>query len=323
MTLQQPPSIAPRAAQDLVTVIVPCYQQGGYLPESIGSVQAQTHRNWEAIIVDDGSTDDTGAIALRLCAADARIRYLHKPNGGLSSARNAGLDAATGRWIQFLDADDLILPRKLERQLAAADGGGHDDRTLVYSGYFLGTHEQATRRAPIGQPSHRFRTHRPVLDMAMRWEHDLSIPIHAALFPAAVFAAAPVRFDESLPNHEDWDVWMQVLALVDQVLLVDDELAIYRVSPTSMSRDRPRMRQGFAAAIAKQRRLFGHDAEVVRALDYLAAMNEYSHGRSARGRLHELIDHGLLGNTPLRRYLWRLTVPPRPPLTGVVPWPPL
>ena len=82
---------------DLVSVIIPCYQQGRFLPEAVASLQRQTHANWEAIIVDDGSTDDTDMIARRLCANDPRLRFLSKPNGGLSSARNAGLRIATGQ----------------------------------------------------------------------------------------------------------------------------------------------------------------------------------------------------------------------------------
>lgn len=297
--------------QDLVTVIIPCYQQGRFLRDAVSSVQAQTHRNWEAIIVNDGSTDETESIARSLCAGDARVRYVSKPNGGLSSARNAGLDLAKGRWVQFLDADDLLLPPKFERHLAVVARSGPD--TLTYSGYLRGAHDEPTRRAEANRRGHELCMARPVLDIALRWEGDLSIPIHAALFPASLFHEKRLRFDETLPNHEDWDMWMQALPHVAAVLPLREELAIYRVTPEAMSLDRPRMWQGFAAAIEKQKRLFRHDAEVLRALDYLTVLNDYNHGHGIRGRMHRFVYNGPLGKSPIRRYLWRLTSPPRRP----------
>src|ERR1700749_83796 len=103
--------------QDLVSVIMPAYNSGRYLAESVRSVQAQTFGGWELVVVDDGSTDDTGEVARRLAEADARVRYVRRPNGGQAAARNTGLAEARGRLVAFLDADDLWLPEKLEAQM--------------------------------------------------------------------------------------------------------------------------------------------------------------------------------------------------------------
>ncbi len=92
----------------LISIIIPVYNAAGYLERSIGSVRNQTYRNLEIITVDDGSKDDSLKILDSFAASDSRIKVIHKENGGSSSARNAGLKAATGEYIGFIDADDHI-----------------------------------------------------------------------------------------------------------------------------------------------------------------------------------------------------------------------
>ena len=107
---------------DLVSTIIPVFNRAAMLAEAVGSVIAQSYRPVEVIIVDDGSTDDTAAVAHAL-AAEQRdiIRVLHQPNGGVGRAREAGRLAARGEFIQYLDSDDLLLPGKFEHQIAALD----------------------------------------------------------------------------------------------------------------------------------------------------------------------------------------------------------
>lgn len=103
---------------DLVSIITPAYRAARFVGETIRSVQAQTWTNWEMLIVDDCSPDDTCAVVEAAAAGDARVRLIRQPqNGGPAAARNAALAAARGRWLAFLDSDDLWLPEKLERQL--------------------------------------------------------------------------------------------------------------------------------------------------------------------------------------------------------------
>ena len=102
----------------LVSIVTPAYTAGRFIAETIHSVLAQTHNNWELIIVDDGSPDDTCSIVEQISREDCRIRLIRqRRNLGPSVARNRGLEAASGRYIAFLDADDLWLPQKLERQI--------------------------------------------------------------------------------------------------------------------------------------------------------------------------------------------------------------
>lgn len=103
--------------QPLITVIVPVYNILDYLPRCVQSITRQTYSHLEIILVDDGSTDGTGALCDRLAEEDSRIRVFHKENGGSSSARNLALEHATGEYIGFVDSDDYIEPDMYERLL--------------------------------------------------------------------------------------------------------------------------------------------------------------------------------------------------------------
>lgn len=103
-----------------VSVIVPCYNAEPFLRRCVESVLAQTEPGWELLLVNDGSTDGTSGLCRALAADDARIRVLEQENAGVSAARNAGLDAARGTYVTFIDSDDALAPAALETLLAAA-----------------------------------------------------------------------------------------------------------------------------------------------------------------------------------------------------------
>ena len=103
-----------------VSVVIPGYNVASYIEASLASVYAQTHKPREVICINDGSTDDTLAVLHRLQNIYPDLIIIDQPNGGACSARNAGLHAATGTWVQFFDGDDVILPQKIESQIALA-----------------------------------------------------------------------------------------------------------------------------------------------------------------------------------------------------------
>lgn len=112
----------------LISIIVPCYNQSAYLDECIASVLAQSFTDWECIIVNDGSLDDSEQIALKWTERDARIKYHKKENGGIATARNEGINLAKGTWILPLDGDDRIGPDYLKLAAAKFDEG----YTVIY-----------------------------------------------------------------------------------------------------------------------------------------------------------------------------------------------
>src|SRR6185295_252898 len=98
------------AYSPLATIIIPAYNYGHFIAQSIESVQAQTYSNWECIIVDDGSTDDTANVVRKFTEQDERVKFFKQRNQGLAAARNTGIANSSGEYVQFLDADDLIEP---------------------------------------------------------------------------------------------------------------------------------------------------------------------------------------------------------------------
>ncbi len=106
--------------KDLVSIIVPVYNVQKYLEKCIQSIRRQTYENLEIILSDDGSTDQSGAICDQYACSDSRIRVIHKENGGLSDARNAGIEIASGRYYMFVDSDDTIAPDTVKILYSAA-----------------------------------------------------------------------------------------------------------------------------------------------------------------------------------------------------------
>src|SRR3954453_47588 len=99
----------------LFSVIVPCFNLATYLPETLASVSAQTYRDWECLIVDDGSTDNTEEVATEWMRRDSRFKLLSKPNGGVSSALNYGIERSAGDYLLFMGADDIIYKEYLAK----------------------------------------------------------------------------------------------------------------------------------------------------------------------------------------------------------------
>jgi glycosyltransferase involved in cell wall biosynthesis len=125
----------------LVSIIIPCYNYGAYVSDAINSILAQTYKNWELIVINDGSTDSTKEVVMPYVEADSRIRYYYQPNKGLSAARNAGLALTKGEYIQLLDADDCLAPEKLRLQVEILDK--NQDIDLVYSDAYIFHHGQS------------------------------------------------------------------------------------------------------------------------------------------------------------------------------------
>jgi len=266
--------------QGLLSVIVPCFNQGSLLAEALESIARQTYESWECLIIDDGSSDNTPDVASRFVRGDSRFRYCHHPNKGPSASRNRGLSMARGDLIQFLDADDVILPDKFELQVAAL--GPRDVLKVVHCDYLRSMTECITEEIGTARLPTTFMYRKPIYDLALRWETDLSIPIHCFLFDSRIFTDLGVRFDESLLNHEDWECWMRVFALQPKSLFIDKVLALYRPSSGSLTSNRRAMYAGFLAAVAKQTTHWSHDPTVSALLRLLRRRIEHSYRAAVR-----------------------------------------
>lgn len=215
----------------LVSVIVPAFNAEATLAEALGSALAQTYRNIEIIVVDDGSTDATAAIARRFAAADGRVSLIGKSNGGISSARNAGIAASKGVYIAPLDADDLWHPTKIEKQVMAAEGAA-DPPGFVYCWRRLIDAEGRVRGS--GEPWH-FRgrvIHRHLYKNFVAAGGQLLIA-RSALIEAG-------GYDERLLRCEDILLQFQI-ASRHPVEVVPEYLIGYRRIPGQMSANRREM----------------------------------------------------------------------------------
>ena len=211
-----------------VSVIIPCYNHGHYLSRAVESVLAQTYGNWEVIIVDDGSTDDTRGAALAF--ADPRIRYIYQQNQGLSAARNAGIREASGSYLAFLDADDEWDPRFLQHTTKALGADEHLGGVYTLNRFI---DRQGNLLPSIGGCVV------PPDELRARNLEGGFFPPAAALIRASVCRQVGV-FDTSLTSEEDWDLWLRMLERY-QMQGVTEPLAHYRVYPDSMSTNAGRM----------------------------------------------------------------------------------
>jgi hypothetical protein len=221
---------------------MPCFNQAQFLDEALTSVYNQTHANWECIIVDDGSTDNTKDIAEKRCNKDARFLYYFKENGGLSSARNFGLKQASGKYVQFLDSDDLIKPEKFSEQLK--DLKTSEISISNYFSFIDGTNDAAPRRYLSPFLSEEDYKKEIILD----WEYRKSIPCHSVIFERRLVVENKLSFKENLPNHEDWVFWVQLFYFSNSIKNNKNEFARYRIHNRSMSVDFKLMKQGFLQA---------------------------------------------------------------------------
>jgi glycosyltransferase involved in cell wall biosynthesis len=193
-----------------LSVIVPCFNYGHLLAESLDSVRSQSLEDWECIVIDDGSTDNTGAVADSYASKDSRYSRIRQQNLGLSAARNAGLRVARGEYVQLLDADDLLEREKFKEQAGFLDE--HTEYGLVYGPmrYFraLGA-SKVFARGRNGVDVEWMRMWPDTNDaMLAAIVEGNQFPVSAALFRRTLLAEVGY-FDESLRSHEDWEFWLR------------------------------------------------------------------------------------------------------------------
>jgi len=197
-------------SQPLVTVIVPCYNYAKFLPFTLQSIARQTYGNWECIIINDGSTDDTEAVAMQHANADARFIYLAQHNQGLSGARNSGIKLAKGKYIQLLDADDLIEERKLELQADYLEH--HSSVDIVYGdALFFQTDKPDVflkTRTKGERSNNDLKISGCGKEMISSIARDNFIEVSAPLLKKTVFDKAGL-FDIEYRSYEDWRFWFK------------------------------------------------------------------------------------------------------------------
>ena len=226
-----------------VSVIIPTRDYGRYIGEAIESLQHLVDVDWECVVIDDGSTDDTAEIVSALAASDGRIAYLAQAAAGPSAARNAGLAATSGEFVQFLDADDFLGPRKLVRQIEVF--ARHPEADVVYgeARYFTdglaGDREENSGRRWIDGPELR-GVSGPGASVLASLVNDNFMVVEAPLIRRSLFERIG-GFDLRTKRMEDWECWLR-FALAGAYFLHDDfndadALPCVRVHRASGSQD--------------------------------------------------------------------------------------
>ena len=211
-----------------ISIIVPCYNQSEFLDECLQSVLNQTYANWECLIINDGSTDNTEEIAQNWTIKDDRFNYFYKENGGLSSARNFGLERISGHYIQFLDSDDCLKNTKFE---LSVDAVSHNPlANIVISNFRMFENNLAVTMPPYCVLNHDKFTFENVV---FQWDVSFTIPIHCGFFEKSLFNN--FRFPENLTSKEDWVMWVNLFTKNPFPVFIDLPLAMYRRNPKSMT----------------------------------------------------------------------------------------
>lgn len=190
-----------------VSIITPSYNSALYIKNTIASVQAQTLRDWEMIIVDDGSIDNSADIIRDIAINDSRIKLIQKENGGSASARNVGLQQAKGDYIQFLDADDTIAYDKLERQVELMDQKGLD---VTYTDYKLTQSDGMAHSQLMGFRLNLFK-------LLAGWGVFGTIPLHAFLYRHSFLTKHDIRNTSEVKEREDWDFHIKVFGAYPKI----------------------------------------------------------------------------------------------------------
>lgn len=205
---------------DLVSIITPSYNTAKFIAETIDSVKLQTYNNWEMIIVDDCSTDETNEI-IEKYLGDIRIKFLkNEKNLGAAVSRNRALREARGRWIAFLDSDDLWLPDKLEKQISFMESNGH---SFSYTNYEEIDEQGSPLSIHVTGP--KKITQRGMYNYC--WPGCLTV-----MYDRAEIGLIQI---EDIKKNNDYAMWLEVCKKADCWLL-DEELAKYRKRSDSLSR---------------------------------------------------------------------------------------
>lgn len=215
--------------QPLVSIIIPAFNRARLLPEALDSVLQQTYPYWECIVVDDGSTDATIAVAKNYAAKDDRFIVLSRPQHrtkGANACRNFGMEQSTGSYINFLDSDDHFLPSKLEEQLAVLHLSFFDYCVVQTQWVKKLSQNNNALRCDILTTNDPFNAY---VTGKLMW------PVLAPLWKKEFLLAHQLQFDEHLHQSQEYDFHIRILAASQRIIVVEKPLAVMVQHATNLS----------------------------------------------------------------------------------------
>ena len=197
-----------------ISIIVPIYNAEQWLERCVDSIVAQTYTDWELLLIDDGSTDRSGDICDRYAASDPRIQAFHKPNGGVSSARNLGLDHAQGEWITFVDSDDYVFPCWLENFIRNSSGVD-----MVVQGFKTSYAYEAMYNKDVHGVSYKGSCKEGLLEL---FKNKYLGYLWVKLFRTDIIRENHIRFDTKISLQEDDNFVLQYVTYAKQMVSIED-----------------------------------------------------------------------------------------------------
>lgn len=220
--------------KDLISIIIPVYNVEKYLPECIESVLKQTYENVEILLIDDGSTDNSGKICDEYAEKDTRIKAVHKENGGVSSARNKGLDIAQGEYITFIDADDFVAENYVQVLYKSLKQNNSDLSFCKYSYFednnFKSCEEILPNKIIVNKSSKEFRD---FLTRFISYKNNFMGSSCRILYRKENVGA--IRFNQEIKIAEDLLFVLKMIFNVGSLSFVKESLYFYRVNRQSVS----------------------------------------------------------------------------------------
>lgn len=205
---------------DLISIIIPVYNQEKFLAETLNSVVNQSYSNWECILVNDGSIDNSVEVINKFVVQDNRFHFINSENRGVSHARNLALMQIKGDFIMFLDGDDLIHPEKLQKNIISFQKNEKFDILFNHTNYFENNIDNSLYDILLDSDLLNFN------DLLLYWGEKIIIPIHSAIIKKQLFEG--IEFNTELTAQEDWLVWLRLFQKKPKVMVLNEVLSYYR-----------------------------------------------------------------------------------------------
>lgn len=218
----------------LISIVIPCHNQGQFLPQTLDSVLSQTYTNWECILVNDGSEDNTELVSHNYCGKDSRFKYIFQEKQGVSSARNAGSKIGKGNYFQFLDSDDLLASNKLELQIIQLRQFDFNPNIISFTRHLYFYNNDITQ-IDI-EKSTDIRLCRdyfiPMELLIDSWRYLDGFTPNSWLFHRELVQQAG-PWDESLPKNQDGEYFSRILPLAEKLIFCNNTNVYYRCNMKS------------------------------------------------------------------------------------------
>lgn len=236
----------------MVSIIIPTYNRASLLRETLESILDQTYQQWECLVVDDGSTDDTARLVSQFIDRDTRFHYLQRPEDrpkGANACRNYGFEHAGGSYINWFDSDDLMHEDKLELQVAQLEAGDSDFsvcQTMVFE-------EQISNK--IGLRNKKLNSEDPFNDYV---SHKIKWLTQAPLIRKSFLDRSGLKYDEEIQQSQELSFFSEVLAMGARYETIDQPLVYFRKHANSISFGNPSEAKQYSSCLVRLRILLRH-----------------------------------------------------------------